>query len=439
MELKIEYKPISELKSYKNNPRKNDGAVEIVKKSIQEFGFKVPIIIDKNNEIIAGHTRVKAAKELNITEVPTIKASDLTPEQVKAFRIMDNRSQEFSFWDEDLLQQELAELKELNFDLELIGFPEEEESGLSLEKQREEGGLLAKDIVVLPAYSVFDGRSRNWIERTRKWRQIIPLSECVESREGALADPNNMYGKYRSVSVFNHTLAEVLVRGFSAEGEVVLIPFAEASISVVAAVLDRKVWGIELRKEQVEIDNKLIQKFNKVESKVIQGDALDEKNYTEADFILTCPPYMNLEKYSDLKEDLSNMDKENFFKSMDIFFGICYKYLKDNRFMAVVFGNIRDGNGEVIDIVSEVRKIAKSKGFKLYNDIIFLQPQVTTASRQRQFTATRKVVRCHEEISIFYKGNLKEVKNRVAELNKSVKTKKNGNIEVILNESTNLE
>ncbi|MDI3476910.1 MAG: hypothetical protein PWQ59_435 [Thermoanaerobacterium sp.] len=126
MKLKIEYKPIDELKPYKNNPRKNDSAVEVVKKSIQEFGFKVPIIIDENNEIIAGHTRFKAAKELNMTEVPTIKASDLTPEQVKAFRIMDNKSQEFSFWDEDLLKQELSELKLKNVDLGITGFEENE-------------------------------------------------------------------------------------------------------------------------------------------------------------------------------------------------------------------------------------------------------------------------------------------------------------------------
>ncbi len=122
MELKIEYKPINELKLYKKNPRKNDRAVEIVKKSIQEFGFKVPILIDENNEIIAGHTRIKAAKELELTEVPTIKITDLTPEQIRAFRIMDNRSQEFSSWDYDLLKEELNFLKEANFDIDLTGF-----------------------------------------------------------------------------------------------------------------------------------------------------------------------------------------------------------------------------------------------------------------------------------------------------------------------------
>jgi len=126
MVLQITYLPVEGLKPYENNPRKNKKGVEIVKKSIQAFGFKNPIIIDKNNVIIAGHTRLEAAKLLNLSEVPVIYAEDLTPEQVNAFRIMDNKSQEYSEWNNDLLKKELENLKALNFDLELTGFKEAE-------------------------------------------------------------------------------------------------------------------------------------------------------------------------------------------------------------------------------------------------------------------------------------------------------------------------
>lgn len=142
MKLKIEYKPIDELKPYKNNPRKNDSAVEVVKKSIQEFGFKVPIIIDENNEIIAGHTRFKAAKELNMTEVPTIKASDLTPEQVKAFRIMDNKSQEFSFWDEEKL---IDEFNQMGDEIINTGFTENEITYLLEKFELDEEKIISTD------------------------------------------------------------------------------------------------------------------------------------------------------------------------------------------------------------------------------------------------------------------------------------------------------
>ena len=116
--MEIENIPISELVPYANNPRKNDKAVDIVAKSIKEFGFKVPIILDKNNEIIAGHTRLKAAMKLGLTTVPIIRADDLTPAQTKAFRIMDNKSSEIAEWDLDLLKNEFHDLE----DTELFEF-----------------------------------------------------------------------------------------------------------------------------------------------------------------------------------------------------------------------------------------------------------------------------------------------------------------------------
>lgn len=126
MKLQITYLPIEGVKPYSNNPRKNKKAVDIVKKSIQAFGFRNPIIIDKNNVIIAGHTRLEAAKQLEFQEVPVIYAEDLTPEQVNAFRIMDNKSNEYATWDEDLLKVELECLKRYGLDLELTGFRETE-------------------------------------------------------------------------------------------------------------------------------------------------------------------------------------------------------------------------------------------------------------------------------------------------------------------------
>ena len=118
---------ISDLKKYKNNPRNNDNAVEAVAESIKEFGFKVPIIVDKNNVIVAGHTRVLAAEELGLDKVPCIIADDLTEEQINAFRLADNRVSELASWDFELLSEELLQIE--NIDMELFGFenPQEDE------------------------------------------------------------------------------------------------------------------------------------------------------------------------------------------------------------------------------------------------------------------------------------------------------------------------
>ena len=111
---------LKDLKPYKNNPRKNDDAVKYVAESIKEFGFKVPIVIDKNNVIVAGHTRYKAAKKLKMSEVPCIIADDLTDEQIKAFRLADNKVAEKAEWDFDLLNAELDDI--IDLDMELFGF-----------------------------------------------------------------------------------------------------------------------------------------------------------------------------------------------------------------------------------------------------------------------------------------------------------------------------
>lgn len=118
--MEIVNKNIEEIKMYENNPRNNDGAVEYVANSIKEFGFKVPIVLDKNNVIVAGHTRYKAAKLLNITEIPCIIADDLSDEQVKAFRLIDNKAAELASWDIDLLNLELENIKDI--DMELFDF-----------------------------------------------------------------------------------------------------------------------------------------------------------------------------------------------------------------------------------------------------------------------------------------------------------------------------
>jgi ParB-like chromosome segregation protein Spo0J len=130
-------KLLSDLKPYENNPRNNAEAVQYVANSIQEFGFKVPIVIDKEGVIVAGHTRYKAAQQLGLDKVPCIVADDLTPEQVKAFRLADNKTAEIATWDFELLELEVSELGA--YDMTLYGFEEaENESGELEEVERED-------------------------------------------------------------------------------------------------------------------------------------------------------------------------------------------------------------------------------------------------------------------------------------------------------------
>lgn len=120
---------VDELIPYENNPRKNDEAVDKVALSISAFGFKVPIVIDANNVIVTGHTRLKAAKKLGLKTVPCIKADDLSEEQIKAFRLADNKVAEFSEWDEEKLMKELEALGDVDMSLYGFQFPDDDEGG----------------------------------------------------------------------------------------------------------------------------------------------------------------------------------------------------------------------------------------------------------------------------------------------------------------------
>jgi len=118
--MEIKMIKVEDLKPYENNPRFNDDAVEYVVKSIKEFGFKVPMVIDKDNTIVTGHTRYKAALELGLKEVPCVIADDLSDEQIKAFRLADNKVSEKAEWNYDLLNEELENI--LNLDMQDFGF-----------------------------------------------------------------------------------------------------------------------------------------------------------------------------------------------------------------------------------------------------------------------------------------------------------------------------
>lgn len=120
--MQIKMISIEDIKPYENNPRNNQKAVKEVAESIKQFGFKVPIVLDQNYEIITGHTRVLAAKKLKLTEVPAIIADDLTPDKVKAFRLVDNKVAEIADWD---IERLMIELNEIEMDLSTFGFESE--------------------------------------------------------------------------------------------------------------------------------------------------------------------------------------------------------------------------------------------------------------------------------------------------------------------------
>ena len=420
--LKIEYIDIDKLIPYVNNPRVNDRAVDKVASSIKNFGFKNPIIIDKDNEIIAGHTRLKAARKLGLDEVPTIKVDDLTDPQIKAFRIADNKTSEFAEWDMDLLEIEMEDIEDL-----FTGFDDKE-----IEKLFDgdiEGYTLAEKWII-PPFSVIDGRLGEWLDRKRYWQSIGIQSELGRDDNITDAPDKPSYGKgtnthmVAGTSIFDPALCELMYKWFNIDGGIILDPFAGGSVrGIVASKLGYKYIGNDLRGEQVSanIDNaREILVNGEIVPKWTIGDSRDINKLTDnvkADMIFTCPPYADLEVYSDLKDDISNMEYKDFLIAYREIIKNSTNQLQDNRFAIFVVGEVRDKKGAYYNLIGDTIQAFKDAGLDYYNEIVYITPNGTAGMRaNRTFSGGRKVIKTHQNILVFYKGDIAKIKSNYTEL-----------------------
>lgn len=409
-------------------------------------------MIDKDNVIIAGHTRLKAAQKLGIETVPCIYADDLTPQQIKAFRIADNKTGEIADWDFELLEQELQELISEGYDIENIGFnqkeldeiiaktiedmdyyldlrngeeeeeDEEEENGIYEEK-----GNLA-DVFGVPPFSVIDTCRGYWQDRKRKWIDFGIKSELGREENLMNASKTPDYTDVQiehiapTTSIFDPALCEIMYKWFNIENGDILDPFAGGSVrGIVAHKLGFNYWGNDLRQEQIEAN---IENAKQIIPENIPnwtcGDSveiIDIMKDKKFDMIFSCPPYADLEVYSDLENDISNMEYEDFLKAYRKIIANSCSMLKDNRFAVFVVGDVRDKKGFYRDFISDTKKAFIDSGCKLYNEIIKIDPLGTAAIRAgKTFSSYRKVIKTHQNILVFYKGNIKDIKENYTDI-----------------------
>ncbi len=210
-------------------------------------------------------------------------------------------------------------------------------------------------------------------------------------------------------SIFDPVLCELLYLWFSARGSQVVDPFAGGSVrGIVAHALERKYWGCDLRAVQI--------KANKAQAQIILpknkpswvcGDTRDKiKNAPQADFLFSCPPYGNLEKYSDDPLDLSTMEYADFIKSYQQIIGQSVAKLHDNRFACFVVGDFRDKAGNYRNFVSDTIDAFRQHGMHLYNECILITCIGSLPIRiGKQFTSGRKLGKTHQNVLVFVKGN----------------------------------
>ena len=415
----------TDLQEYVNNPRDNDAAVDAVAESIKQFGFKVPIIVDRDGVIVAGHTRKKAAERLGLADVPCIVADDLTPEQIKAFRLADNKTGELAEWDFAALEKELAELTAFDVDMSAFGFDEgifdEMESENYLDKFKSENyksGSLS-DRYIVPPLSILDTRQGYWQDRKKMWLEKTGnLNETRDGEFGRFGDSEMMTELKGGTSNFDPVLAEIVYKWFCVDGGKIIDPFGgEQTKGVVAGELGFHYYGCEIRADQVALNIEKTKEYADVHyfcgdsndiDKVIDGD--------DFDLCFTSPPYYDLEVYSD--DDMSSLGTyEEFMKQYKNIFKKCYDKLKDDSFLVVKVGEIRDKKSGIYrNFVGDNIRIMNEIGLKYYNEIILLNTFGNAPLRANRLMNTRKVVKVHQNVLVFYKGDQRNIKNKYKEL-----------------------
>lgn len=334
-------------------------------------------------------------------------------------------------FDLDLLAQvdyELAQLENGEELLALSGQSDDEikkllaSVGVGDEEQAEEHGSLT-DAFLVPPFSILDTRQGYWQTRARAWGDRI--GDVSATREDKLSlshfSHDDKYGKtsFSSVSELDPVMCEVAYKWFMpGEGGTVFNPFGGEPVSAfVAAALGYKYSGTEIRPEQVEETYKKIGMLTDDQKALVNLQVGDARSCgqtfagTTCDLIFSSPPFYDLEVYSDRAEDMSNLPTyADFMQSYGQAFASAVPLLNNDRFVAINITEIRDKGGVYRNFVGDNVKLFTDLGLHFYNDIIIVNAIGTAAIRAARNMANRKVVRVHQNLLIFYKGDPKNIK-----------------------------
>jgi hypothetical protein len=453
----IEQRKVSDLIPWDKNPHTmTDKERKNLSKSLDKFDYVEVVIINLDNRLIGGHQRLNDFKtknkqdELIDVRVPNRLLDEKEFEEL-AIRLNKNRGHD----DEALLKQffESDDLKDWGFDEEELNniFLADNEAIL---KQFDPVSL--QEQFIIPPFSVLDTRQGYWQKRKQLWhslgfdsqetREDIELIAQSGQSSAVYELRNKMRNElkrepswneiieaakkkglhvYEGASVFDPVLAEVCYKWFTPDGGDILDPFAGGSVrGIVAGVCGFGYLGIDLREDQVTANQKQVKIIESIVGREISvywktGDSnvLLESIKGTYDFLFSCPPYHDLEKYSDDPADLSNMSYDDFIKVYKSIVAKSVAKLKDNRFACFVVGEIRDKQGFYKNFVRDTIECFESAGAKFYNEMILINVAGSLPIRVgQQFKSGRKVGKMHQNVLVFYKGDPKKIKEEFPEI-----------------------
>ena len=271
---------------------------------------------------------------------------------------------------------------------------------------------LLRDKFIEPPFSILDTKSGNWQKRKKEWKRIGIKSEIGRNNNKVnsirLETDGKDISKNPYQSIFDPALCEVLYNWFCVSGKEILDPFAGGSVrGIVANYLGFKYTGIDIRQEQIDSNREQGLEILDIDNQPnwYVGDSNEVLNdfKKEFDFVFSCPPYADLEVYSDLKGDISNMPYINFMRAYEEIIAKSCKLLKSGGYACFVVGEVRDKKGNYIGFVPDTINAFKKCGMNFYNEGILLNAIASASMRANGNMKTQKLVKVHQNILIFKK------------------------------------
>lgn len=431
MEIKCKTKdtlPLSALTEFQGGLKaRTDEDYAKITKSINTFGFAFPFFVWRNegkNLVIDGHGRLEALQRMvaggeKVPDLPVVYVNAKDEAEAKNLLLRLN-----SHYGQMTKESVLEFIGDLDIDFDDLELPEGTMDLKPLEEPDKEAIKKSlREQFIVPPFSVLDSRIDYWQDRKRQWKAIGMKSD--EGRDTDmmknLRERREKYtgqkSKLSDISMFDPVLCETLYSWYCFPGGKVLDPFSGGSVrGIVASFKGVEYTGFDIRPEQIEANEK--QRYlcdgNKTQPKWIVSDsALMDEHLDpgeEFDFVMSCPPYADLEVYSNRPGDISNMEYKQFMEAYtDIIKKAC-AHLKNNRFACFVIGEVRDKKtGIYRDFVPDTIKAFEAAGLKYYNEIILINSQVGKVFiAGHDLKETRKVGKIHQNVLAFVKGDLDE-------------------------------
>lgn len=381
--MKIVKRKIAELRPAEYNPRKLTAKQEEdLMASLTKFGLVDPILINTNPKrkdiVIGGHQRMKVWQKMGNTEIDCVELN-LTIEKEKELNVRLNKNT--GEFDLDILHREFAIEDLIDWGFEPFEIEIDTSVFDSNEPSYKEEPAKLSDRFIVPPFSILDTRQGYWQDRKREWLSLGIKSEEGRSAQSvkfsAMAEDLAWGGQRTGISIFDPVLTEISYLWFNVPNGKILDPFAGGSVrGIVASKLGYEYFGNDLREEQIEANYENASEVltdDDIAPKWTAGDSLEIDTIAqgyEADMIFSCPPYADLEVYSDDERDISNMEYDEFLSTYREIIKKSCTLLKVDRFAVFVVGDVRDKDGVYRNFISHTIDAFIDCGLSLYNSMI---------------------------------------------------------------------